>query len=989
MISSVFTCGLKEAHESHLKPTELYKLISSLALDVPNQNIDELDLSIIAMYIHQLFVSQNPLIRSELLKIVLELEILSHDSIVEEYNFDKLVANSLEQKVSDTFTDCDNEKSVCFSIVSVMLHIRHYLPKAIIRALISLYYVPKHNYKPIILSYLAQHCMFASKMNTLFNEINYIFIESLGEGSTKIIPYLLQQAEDYDSPARYSIYFSQILVPIFDHKYDVPRDSLISILHSWAGFFFYGIEKNILPEIFLQIPSDPSISVSIIKGILKLDSLQHSILTPYRSYLISYLIQNNIIESLSAVSSNQDALELLNELVRLSCTKTSQIDDLPTTFTSNQGSFVKDPEGSSSELFTLFNIFSTGIPSKDILSLVSNEDPLQLDWTQIHNLILRVLPYDETMALAAASRNFYDSLLNFFTNQFMTINISQQKIIVDVLYSFFDFLLPREYGFAIIASSNALQNLFLLSIHNISCNHNLDPTAPLVQVFKFLCSIIVKNEGTKLIQQWEIANTIFKSIAAIQSLSVAKLIIESIKLYPCTTIAAPMYLRLLMSKVHPISHEAILGLYKKVKETPNFHINVFLKILVPFIKHLDISKGEEMFPLALTCLCDIMMMDNACIIDIMGDSQMHSILSRRSHAIYSLILSREEALSLANTDNEIEWWLTKGNLEYVSLYNNAVEKAFSEKSDKEINIPPHLFGQLSKTQTGLAMLSTVIPRLIDDCNNKENIDIQRGAFFAIGHLASQAPEMIVSALDLASIIYNAAMNSYSYTLRGTLIVCLSLFAKTKYLSRFLEEKGWQIVNFKEETAVVPSDPTSLIVRLPEDEFETEDEGPRYKGKFSSLIMQLSNIITMKAAKSQLVQIYREQQDELLRTENALAAMEQISEYSFNAEARAFVYGMFRTTSLMGMRPVQVSEEEKCEARVRVHESLQQSSPKPFSQITWQKYEPKEMTNKKILRECPELYLKDDLFQSIVGHNKHDFYQLTDLERRMIRDKIYR
>lgn len=990
MNSSVFTLGLKEIYDAHLKPTELYKILECMVRDIPNQNVAELPLDVISMYMHNLFVSQNPLIRAQILKMIMQLEIASKFSIIEKYNFDKLIANSLEQKTGDTNNENDEEKTNCFSLISVILRLRNTLPKSIIRALISLYSVPKHNYKNLILSNLATHCLHIKQKSTILADINRLIVDSLGEGIQKAIPYIIQQAEDYSSPARSSIFLSDLLVHVFQNKLAAPKESLIAILHTWAGLLYYGIEKNILQQIFLCIPSEPSIVVSFIKGLLNLSSIQHTILTPYRAYLMTYFTKKGFIDSLSETSGKQDITELYNQLIQLSCT-TTPIDVLPSNL-EQPATFVKDPERSSSEVFTFFNIFSIGVPTRDLQTIVSGQDPLQWDWTQIHNVILRVLPFDESLALGSV--NFYDALLNFFTNQFVTLNIADHKIIADVLDAFFDFLMIRDYGFAIIASSQSLRNTFLLAIHNLT-NNICDESSPLIHIFKNLCQMSVKNEGSKLLLQWEIVDVLFNAISNIKSLNIAKLTIQSMKLFPVSTISNPMYQRILMHKNKDIAKEAILGLFEKSQTTPMFHMMIFLRLLVPYVKYLDSMPGnEDLLNLALNLMTYLMIKDQACIIDVMGDSQMHKILSVRSHVIYSLLLSREESLPLADIDKEIDWWLDIGNLQYVSIYDHAVKTAFSEKGKMDIipevpsevvYMPPHLFGQLSKTQTGLMKLSTVLPRLIQACNSSE-VDVQRGALFAIAHLASQASETIVSALDLATIAYDTAMKSDSYTLKGTLVVVLSLFAKTNYLSKFLESKNWQLVTFNGETIAVPNNPEVLIKPAP-DNFQCLDEGPRYRGSLSPLIMQLANIIMMKSAKSQLVQIYREHQEELMKPDNALAAMEQLAEYSFSNEARMFVYGLFRSTSLVPLKPFSAHEKDRDMAKVRIYEGLNSPSPQPFSQIQWQKYNYSEIPKYKICRDAPEQYLKDEVFEKALGVKKEDFYKLSELEKRMIRTKL--
>ena len=1044
MLSSCFAIALKEIYESKLKPNDVIKILTCLTVDSSNLKTENLPMDVISMYIHHLFIANSPLLRTELLKIVLNLETNSDETILEKYHFDKLTAISLEQKSVDVTSKLDEEKAICFSIVSVMIKIRNYLPNSIIRALISLYYQPKHSYKTLILSYLVQVIEFFDNENLpIVNEISRILVENIGEGNLKFVPYICHTAEKFireNEKVGASFFLNYLLEPIFQNHLEQPALALVKILRTWSGLLYYGIERHMINNILLYMHSSPSTSISIIKDLLMFDVIQTiesthpTILDGYSGYLLSYLLSIGLVDSLSALQNQQDPVivKFLDEIVRYTGIKmeTSRVlKNVSSNISPSSSAPIAidfNNNKKSEQMYSLLNIFSVQCCKKDLSSFVQDDDPLLWDWKLVYMSLVRVLPFDEELSMHTEARTLYTKLLDFFSSHFLTVTGPSLSLIRNCFISFFEFLLPRDYGFPVIACYDEIKKMILLSIHNVSNNPNIDLQSTIFFVFTFIIDLISTNEGAKLFTQWEILDSLYSVGTKCQSIEVTKIILQKISFSPVSTLTVPLFSKFLLSNNPQIMRLSIEYLRSKQKTTPMFHVSGFLKLLVPHIKNMDQQLQnqatekdkllEENMWLSLNLMCEFMQNDEHCLIDVAGDAQIHNILKRRSHFIYSMLLSREETLSLANVEEEIQWWMSEGNEKYLTIYDKAVECAFEQQYNSaempEITSsllpPPHLFGQLSKAPTGQQKLSTYIPQLIEQCKS-EHKKVKKAAFFALAHFASSAPEPFVSAFNIANLLISCAISSPSLQIRGTLISCLSLFQHTNYLSECLQKCNWQVFSYGSRSCVIPCDPLILSKplkaannaknneilskrvknnnQMSESNVKTEELKDNKSNPYYSFIIQLNDPITMKQGKAELVQAYREKQSSILTPETSLMASSLISNYSFSQDNRSFILGLFRSTPLVPLAPPQVDELKLAECKVKIYEALQSGAPKGLDQVNWLKYAPEELTRHKYCKEFPELYLRDDIMEKTIGMPKKDFYLLSEAKRKEIREQI--
>ena len=112
--------------------------------------------------------------------------------------------------------------------------------------------------------------------------------------------------------------------------------------------------------------------------------------------------------------------------------------------------------------------------------------------------------------------------------------------------------------------------------------------------------------------------------------------IKMIRFYPESSIGVSLYLRFLLSSNFSISQIAINELEAKTKSLPN---DVCFDILSQYFKMVDINdpKQEKQINILLNLISKLMIQDEQFLKRVSLDSKMHTILSKLSHNVYSLL----------------------------------------------------------------------------------------------------------------------------------------------------------------------------------------------------------------------------------------------------------------------------------------------------------------------------------------------------------------
>jgi len=898
--------AFKEINDGKFRPNELVRILSCLADDLETFDLGLVNIEIASGFIHELYVSQSPLVRREVLRICrIFAEKISENEFLSNH-FDKIVAYSIDQKIPDASSTHDDEKELCFQISKILLNRWCQIPDSIIRAMISLFYFPKSEYKSTIISILIE-LLYITDISERIHEIGKVLTDFASENESKSVSSLICHSIENHMHLTCQPSFLSSLFLCFSSTQNGFLSLMISILKTWPGLLYFGIQCGGIRQVLLLIKKEPEIVISLLKHLLKTTYNKNSVISPYSGLLLYYLYFNNILTVLSMISSsNSEAASFHNSIAyltnnpKLSIMKGVSLNDR------------NKKQTSQVQLYKLFKNFASTQINNSLISLTYSSDPLQWDWKGIQAALSVLLPYNEIEAQSSSSKTFYLKLLDYYSGTYVAVQEPLCSRISDCFLSLIDLLITKDYGFSILEEHNNIKKILLISIHTVSNSQSLDLSSPLLVMFKCLLSWLVRPEGIKLVQSWDITDALNQIGVKCHNPLVVDHILPLIKFYPISTMTVPIYSKFLSSKDVPIMNLAIRDLRKKLDDTPEFHVSGFLKLLVPYIKTLDISDDISNMPIALNLVCEFLSKDERCLDIIAGDMQIHSLLSKHSHPIYSILLGREESLPLSNIENEIEWWMNQGMEHYVDTFDTAMEVSFESSfhgfiekypsvifsSDNEAMIPPHLFGTLSKTKVGIEKLSVLIPSLLNDAKEGSSLKKQRAAFFALSHFGStQNTSNVVERFEIPKHLINFALSSKSFILRGTLLSCLSIHYVSPYFSSILAQHSFQLYRYGEKSCIIPISLDVLDIELSGDNNSSFDISV-LEDLYPSLFIELLNPITIKRSKTELITHYREKPNELLTNENARLASILMAKYSFPSEGRNFLYGLFRSVPIV-------------------------------------------------------------------------------------------
>lgn len=1014
MSESQIAVVLRDLINSNAKLQLINKVLRSIELSITKVAFDSLDIDNLAPLLHHIYCLQSSAIRSSVLRICCLIEAISPVSITEDYSFDYLVAASLDQKPPDPQPKLDEEKIAALSYSLLLLRFREYLPISILRGLISLYSIPvqaiSSPYKKNILNILCEASLFCDYLDEV-PEVCHILVDSLVDTGSPTLSSLLAYSIEHKLPlVRENRYLSPLLAPFAQlkpsEKLSNARKALSLFLRTWPGFLYFGIQSGAIIDLMRCLPHETDAVIAILRDLLKLNATIPTVTDGYCGLFLSILLKLDLIEKLNQIASiKQSAASFLNEL-------------LP--YTSHSGIFgfdLSQPSQNSQSVVALqsipnsilFDLAQTMTHEKQITTInnfVLDPDPKLWEWTPILILLTVVLPHNEAEANSQAARNFYKSLFNYFSGSFLTQPAGNCSTMVEPLFALIQLLMNKSWGSQIIESNTPMKKAMLQVLNSLQENIVIDSSSPQWAIFRCVTTLMSEGNGISILSHWGFHDILTSLGSKCTNPSICETILSTVKLYPEADLSIPVFWQFLSSPNNEIHKIAINDLRRKRRTTPNFQLGGFRGLIMPHVKELCSTNSISKLPIALNLLGEIISTDDQCLLIVATDKQLHEMLSQHSHFIYSLVLSKEEGLKyVPSLDAEIDWWMKKshGNLKYLSVFDKSVEFTFSGNLDVSTTnepaifnhngsapAPPHLFGQLSKTKTGLEKLTLLIPKLIDELISvNSTVEQKRASMFALAHFASvPVTSSIIEKYDIAEKIINTAINSSSYVLKGSLISALSIFAQSRYLSSVLQKHNWQLFMFGNHQCVIPCDPLSLfepLVKNPPPLVElNEPEGEEYQN-IISLLKQLANTLLVKSARQQISQLMNTQKKDSCI---ALFAHRLMANFHFPTDSRQFIYIIFKQTPLLPLNDFQVNAYTQSLVLAKLNEIENDAKfvATPFVDIEIPTKSIDQLINQKI--KYPEIYLSEEDFSNLIKLSKEEFYMLYEEEQNNIRQSLF-
>lgn len=979
MCESEISAVFKELIDSNARLQIINKVLKSVELSLNNIDILTLDLDNIAPSLHYFYILQNSAIRSSVIRLCTMIEIISPESITEKYNFDYLIASSICQKPPDPVPKSDEEKIAAFSYVSVLLKYRQELPTSILRALVSLYNVPVVSwsgpYKKLIVNILGEASLFCDNISEV-PEISQIFVDSLVSSGSSLLSSLLTYSIENKLPL---IENNRCLAPLLapfaqlepSEKLSNARKAMSSFLRTWPGFLYYGVQSGSISDLIKCLPHEADAVIAIFRDLLKLGGNIEAVTDGYSGLFLSILLKLDLVEKLNQIANVKTSAALfLNELLPYTNHQGIKSNDI---ITSKRSPVTIASANVPNTL--LFDLAQTMTHEKQVTSINNftlDPDPKTWEWTQILILLTVVLPHNETEANSAAARNFYKSLFNYYSGSFLAqdhqeenfkdhFSSSNSTAMVEPLFALIHLLMNKSWGSQIIESNTQMKKAMLQVLNTLCENVVIDPSSPQWALFRCVTTLMSEGNGISILSHWGFHDILTTLGCKCTNPTLCENILETMKLYPEADLSIPIFLQFLSSPIADVHRIAINDLRRKRFTTPNFLLIGLRGLLMPHVKDLCATNSEQKLPIALNLLGEIVSTDDQSLLTVSTDKQLHEMLSQSCHFIYSMLLSKEEALRyVPSIDNEIEWWMNSGNLKYLDVFDKAVESTFLGNLDVSVTHepsifnnngfappPPHLFSQLTRTKVGLEKLTNVVPNLIDQLKSEESsVEQKRASMFALAHFASVPCTLdIIEKFDIAELMISTAVNSSSYVLKGSLISVLSLFAQSKYLSSVLQKHNWQLYIFGNHHCVIPCDPIDLFS---ESEIEIESNTSQVKldeinqntsiennlqnyQEVIVLLKQLANTLLVKNARQKLAEIFHTPKKDV---NLAFYAHKLLSTFSFSPDSRQFIYFLFRNVPLMNQSDFVVSPNTKSivSAKLNILDKEKNSTPTAFNEI---------------------------------------------------------
>ncbi|KAH0790274.1 putative cytosolic regulator pianissimo [Histomonas meleagridis] len=946
MSAKEFEAALFELVYSKYNTADLLTTLISLEQDVDNLIFSQLDLDTISSYLHKIYTVQDTGIRSCILRICSNIELFSPETITKKYHFDYLIAQSLDQRTQ--IQKIDDEKYSSFRYISLLLRYRKELPTSILRGLVSLYQKQGNTFKSLIVGYLGEAILICDNIKEI-PEIFQILVSYLSEYGCQHMSSLIAYGIEKQLPIiKDNCFLLPLLSPISQLK---PSDKLESsckalsyLLRTWPGLLSFGLQNDAIHDLVMCIPHETDAVIKIFRDLLKIGGNTTSITDGFSGLCLSALIRLGFIEKLNQIASTKTtAASFLNEL--LPCTSHSGVfgvDLAPHSFNTT----ISSTNVPNSLLFDLSQALGSSHQLTTVVGFTLPSDTKLWDWSQILVLLTVVLPHNDAEAQSASAKQLYSRLFQFFSGTFLSTSPGKCATMIEPLFALIKLLMQKGWGVPIIESNTSFKQAMLQTLTSLQGNNPIDNSSPQWALLCCVTSLLSDGNGISILSRWGFHQVLQSLGSKCTNISLCKTVLGLLKLYPEADLAIPVFWTFLSSPSNEIHKIAIEELRRKRQTTPNFLLSGFRGLLMPHIKELTVNNALDKLPLAINLLGEIITTDDQALLTIATDKQMHDVLRQHSHIMYSLLLSKKVAFSIYPIDDEIHWWMETGNVKYLEVYDRAVECTFEgnlsvsfthQPSIIDVNgctkAPPHIFGQVSQTSTGIEKLTPKIPILLERIKSK-SLKQQRAAFFALGHFAS-VPETIeiVKENDIAEKLFESALSSPSYVLKGTLIASLSLFAQSTYLSSVLQKHNWELFKFGQHQCVIPCDPfhsfeppAKLTLNL------TPFEDIKGYNDITTLLKQMANSLLSKNARTKLTEIYRTRGKELEKNDLALYAHSLMSSFNFAPESREFISYLFKQTPLMPMMKKEYDKQLIDQVRAKINELLSGKSVRSFSEI---------------------------------------------------------
>lgn len=228
------------------------------------------------------------------------------------------------------------------------------------------------------------------------------------------------------------------------------------------------------------------------------------------------------------------------------------------------------------------------------------------------------------------------------------------------------------------------------------------------------------------------------------------------------------------------------------------------------------------------------------------------------------------------------------------------------------SIPVHLFGELARTEMGVAMIEShsVLQTFVHEIRNPESTLLnKRASLWGVAHIGSSETGLrLVLSSDILPSLIALAETSECLSLRGTSLYALGLISKTVAGKRALAKYGWLSHPQPGSIVCLPKNMRSFFTIAPIEykgdftkhrelwEFFEETlcnyNFPEESQRALKYIGNLSNHVTQKDALPELRKMAQKSPDIFLDVEVFHCVVMILTNYSFKLQVRRWIFQLF-------------------------------------------------------------------------------------------------
>jgi len=265
--------------------------------------------------------------------------------------------------------------------------------------------------------------------------------------------------------------------------------------------------------------------------------------------------------------------------------------------------------------------------------------------------------------------------------------------------------------------------------------------------------------------------------------------------------------------------------------------------------------------------------------------------------------------------DELNNWKKSEYITYMVSLEHQLQEAFSstvwrsksDTSDNVVYLPPHFYGELTKTQQGGKVFRDA--KHLEDflaCIQNPNSKLleRRAALLVLGHLGtSQSGVSFLVETKAIPIIVNLAENSPILSIRGTAFYVLGMLSRTEEGRHILDSLGWESPADETSYISIPKDPkTCGFFKVPEYEYKGSiakvcpdtvvQSYADARDEILNSTTELSNHITSESGSRALRRLKDKNAQFFTSTLLMWDVYHILETYHFRATSRRFIYDVF-------------------------------------------------------------------------------------------------